>query len=182
MNVLKALLLVTTSICVVAMPASAGYYIAGGGSYGFGFTGFSYPTTSTLGTTSGTTTSGGTSTLNTSSCLFNNCSSTTPTSTTTPTTSSTSTAALTTSSFGGTTYTGYGFFGSYTRYSVFGMYNVQNTGPLGSTQTPTLSGGLTPTNVLGDPLANPEPTSVALFGAGLLALGWARRRKLQGKR
>lgn len=54
------------------------------------------------------------------------------------------------------------------------MNNVQGTS--GSTSTPNLGGGLTSRTVLGDPATAPEPTTVLLFGAGLLALGYLRKR------
>ena len=169
MKVLKALFLLTTLFCLVVAPASAGYYISGGSSYGFGFTGFSFPTPPAPLPPS--TSTGGTSTLNTSSCLYNSCAPTTPTNSpavTTPT--------ITTSAFGGSFYGGSSWFGGYRRYSVFGMYNIQGTST-GGMQTPVLSGGVSPPAFA----TNPEPTTIVLFGAGLLALGWARRRKMSGK-
>ena len=57
-------------------------------------------------------------------------------------------------------------------YQVFGMYNVQ-----GNTQQPAFSGGLGSGQILASPGTAPEPGSIALFGAGLLALGWMRKRR-----
>ncbi|MCB1018408.1 MAG: PEP-CTERM sorting domain-containing protein [Acidobacteria bacterium] len=142
----------------------------------FGYTSSYYqqqttpPASSTTPTTTTTT-----STLQTSSCLYNACGGSAPG--TTPTSNTTTSFAPTQSS---NVYRSTSFSGAVSRYSVFGLYTFSPTA-FGQMQQPVFSGGLTPQTVM-PPTAtatNPEPTSVALFGAGLLALGWASRRRKQ---
>ena len=157
---------------VAASPLNAAQYVSrvSSGYSPFGFYGFgAYPTSTIPSTSSSTATKP--STLQTSSCLYNSCGGNVPgtTTNTTPSVASSFTNQPASS------YNYSSFYGSVTRYSVFGMYSFRRSA-FGGTQQPSLGGGLTPGNVLGDPLANPEPTTVVLFGAGLLALGWARRR------
>ena len=168
MNWLKALGLPALLIAVAASPLGAATYVQRVNSgYSFGFTSFgsySYPTTSYSTQTN--------TTLQTSSCLYNSCGSSAPG--TSPTTTNLASSFVPTSSY---TYSAsnYAFTNVVSRYQVFGMYNFR-PGMFGTTQQPVFSGGLQNTNVV-DPLANPEPTSIAMFGAGLLALGWAARRR-----
>ncbi len=178
MKLFKALLQTTTLLAIVAAPLSASSYVARANSPGysvFGFSSFSSSTASPLPTTTATSTSTSSSALQTSSCLYNSCGGSAPGVTTASTPPVAAAFTL------GPTVTNYSAFsGAVTRYSVFGMYNFRPT-TFGSTQQPSFSGGLTSGNVLADPLANPEPTSIVLFGAGLLALGWASRRRQANK-
>jgi hypothetical protein len=173
--IIKALLPASLLLVLVVSPAGAASYGYPGYGYNvFGFTSFSptYQSYSPAPISPASTSPSG-STFQTAACYYTySCGSTVPgTSTTTQGVASsfTPTPTTTTSSLGVTSY-----------YSTYSMYMFTPTG-FGGTPMPTFGGGLTPTNVLGDPLANPEPTSIALFGAGLFALGWARRRRMSAK-
>jgi hypothetical protein len=172
MNWLKAIGLPALLLAVVASPLGAASYVQRINSgYSFGFTSFgsySYPTSSYPSQTN--------TTLQTSSCLYNSCGGSAPgNNPTTPTTSLTSSFVPATTPPSYRYSYNYAFTNVVSRYSVFGVYTFR-PGVFGATQQPVFGGGLQSTNVI-DPLANPEPTSIAMFGAGLLALGWAARRR-----
>ncbi|MEZ5363170.1 MAG: PEP-CTERM sorting domain-containing protein [Bryobacterales bacterium] len=157
----------------------AALYVArlnsGGGTFGYTTSYFQPQSTPPASTTTPTTTTTPTPTSNmqTASCLFNSCGGSAPG--TAPTSNTTTSFAPNTSNV--YTYNSQ-FSGVVSRYSVFGIYTFSPTA-FGQMQQPVFSGGLTPQSVM-PPTAtatNPEPTSIALFGAGLFALGWASRRR-----
>ena len=175
MNWLKTLAFSVLAMAAAASPLAASSYVARVNSgYSFSFTNFgsfNYPTTNY-------TTSSSNTTLQTSACLYNDCGGSAPgvaTATTSLTSSFVASSGSYGSSYAASAYSS-SFSGVVTRYSVFGMYNFR-PGTFGSTQQPVFSGGLGPSGILADPLANPEPTSIALFGAGLFALGLYHRRR-----
>ena len=171
MNWLKTLGLPALTLLVAATPLAASSYVQrinSGSSFGFtSFGSYSYPAP-------GPSSSSPASTLQTSSCLYNACGGSAPGAVP-------GNIGVTSAFVPNANSQNYLFTGLVSRYSVFGMYNFR-PGTFGSTQQPVFSGGLGAQNIVADPLANPEPTTVALFGAGLLALGWVRRRSMNGRR